>query len=73
MPGNALVHKGPRNSCFRLAFRQRELGVLKVDDGLPEGLALFDVGDGFLQRPVDPWPIACIAISSRSCGSCCIS
>ena len=45
---------GPCHRCLSLAFGQGELRVLEVNDCLPEGLALFDIGDGFVQRPVDP-------------------
>src|SRR3546814_12671485 len=41
----ALVVEGPADRQARLAIRQRELGVLEVDDPLPESLPLLDVVD----------------------------
>src|SRR3546814_3791741 len=46
----ALVVEGPADRQARLDIRQRELGVLEVDDPLPESLPLLDVVDRQLER-----------------------
>ena len=54
MPLDAVVDEHPRDRRLGLAFGELELGVLELDDALAEGLALLDIVDRHLERPLDP-------------------